>query len=428
MAIEAVTYATVRNPNWIRMLKVLFVVIVYINLTKVLLGSRFFTLAADGLTLCFAIYLMSWRRSRAQPFHGVEKWTLTFMTFALLAMFHPNIPDLTVGMEGYRRLAFQMLGVIVGFSIGGDRRSFFSVVRFLTWISVPVLIYSIKQFVFMSDFDLQLIESNTADIVTVTIFDRIRAFGIFNGPFHLGLFGGFIFWLSFALFREDRKIVYLVIMLLATCSVVASLTRGSIIALVLSVAVIYIFFIKSGRWKTLFSVLVLVPVLVGLFTYFSDELQDVDQVLETVSDVESIGTDSRLESRFHVYEEGLEAVATGPFGYGMGSAGDAMEFYFEPTGRFHMTTHNLFLRAAIEMGWFGLIVYGYLFTFFSLAAWRLNGRDSNMAVVFTGMLFMVLITGITGSTIEAYPMNLIFWIFMGILVRNSLKNSPTWTN
>ncbi|MBX7150645.1 O-antigen ligase family protein [bacterium] len=213
-----------------------------------------------------------------------------------------------------------------------------------------------------------------------------------------------------------RKKIYLWISILAIFSVLVSLTRSSIIALAVSAVIIFVFFVKKDKMIIFLSILVMMIFLYIVMSYYLTEFTEVSQVLETISDFENVSSDHRLQSRFDVYDNGVNAVVLAPLGYGMGSGGDAMEFYFEPTNRFHMTTHNMFLKAGIEMGWFGLAVFVYLFVFFLRSIWKLFKQDSHSAVIFAGMLLIILITGITGSTIEAYPMNLIFWIFMGSLI------------
>jgi O-antigen ligase len=407
--------------RYVAIVKTLLVISIYINITKVLLGSRFFTLIADGFTLCFAVYFLYQSWSHRKKLHSIEKWVLAFLFLGLAEIFHPNIPGVAVGMEGYRRLAFQMLGVLIGFRVITDRRTLVSVVKFVVIISVPVLLYAVKQFFNMSAFDEKLMESNTADVLTYSIFDRIRAFSIFNGPFHLGIFGGFIFWLSFFVYRETGKKILLWVSVLAALSVLVSLTRSSIIALAGSGIVIFIIFVKKDKVVILSSILAVILALYVILRSYSSEFEDMNQVLETISDWENVSSDHRLESRFDVYDIGVDIVTSAPFGYGMGSGGDAMESYFEPGNRFHMTTHNMFLKAAVETGWFGLAIYLYLFILFGRNIWALFKRDAHSAILFAGMLLIILITGITGSTMEAYPMNLIFWIFMGALTSMSDK-------
>jgi O-antigen ligase len=398
-------------------LKVLAFSALYINLSKVYFGSRFFAIIVDFLTVFLASRIFFRSSIPNLKFTAVEKAVLMFMSLSLIAVFHPNVPELSVGLEGYRRIAFQMLGFFIGFRYLTREQDLTSLLKFVVLVSIPILAYGVKQFFITSDFDLRLLEMNTADIGSNTIFGKLRAFGIFNGPFHLGIYSGFVFWMAFALYKKSANRFYLIVLILASLAVLASLTRSSVIALLGSVILYFLVTLNRQKLKLGIGLVILVLIAYPIVGNVFDEISELDQFFQTISEYQNLSQDERFQSRFHVYQEGIDALINGPLGYGMGSAGDAMEMYFEPTGRFHITSHNLFLRAGIETGWMGLIIIIGLFLFFLRAIWGLRHKNEALFPLFFGMLLVILVTGITGSTIEAYPMNLIFWIFMGIVSR-----------
>jgi O-antigen ligase len=111
-----------------------------------------------------------------------------------------------------------------------------------------------------------------------------------------------------------------------------------------------------------------------------------------------------------------------PLGTGMGSSGDAMESYFEPYGAIHVTSHNLLLRVALETGFPGLILFLLIAGWVGYAVVVLKRTDDRpVTITFFGMCLIVFITGITGSTLGAYPANLIFWTLSGGAVGLSLR-------
>jgi O-antigen ligase len=96
--------------------------------------------------------------------------------------------------------------------------------------------------------------------------------------------------------------------------------------------------------------------------------------------------------------------------------------YFEPYGKMHVTSHNMFLWVLLETGIVGLVLFlsvGYQI----IKATRnlLKRGESVIGAVGIGMLLIIFIAGITGSTIGAYPVNLLFWALCGGLCAYSYR-------
>jgi O-antigen ligase len=291
------------------------------------------------------------------------------------------------------------------------------VVRLIAITSLPILVYAVRQFFVLSEVDYAIIESNTAAMNTWMLFGKVRAFGIFNGPFHLGLYSGIVFWIALGLYVETKRNFYIAVAAAAVLACLASLTRSSIIALSASFPIV-LFYTFRRHWVRA----IWITILAGLIAFVSiqvlrNKYEELDLLYETVLSFRRMAEDTRLVSRYEGYERSFAAVKSNPFGLGMGSAADAMEYYFEPHNKIHITSHNLFLRIVLETGWLGLLLFlAILGQMLACVRSLERSGDSVAALMLLGPLAIVLITGISGSTIGAYPINLLFRSLCGLLV------------
>ena len=397
----------------------------YANLARVALGSRYVLLVADSLLMVLVLYTASLRLLAGQLPTAVEAAVLALLGLGAAAIMHPNIPDFRTGIEGFRQTLYQMSAVSVGVALLGTRRRMMHFLSIVAVLAVPILLWAVKQFIAISALDLAIIGANTADIYTWQIFGKVRAFGFFSGPFHMGLFAGFVFWIGAALYFESRRRIWLVLAALSFLAGLATLTRGSLIAMCGSVPVVLFFVFPRARLRVAAATaVVLAGIGLGLYL-LSSHVDAVGSVVESVLTLSELSDDSRLVGRFDGYREGIAAVATHPFGIGMGSAADALGHYFDPYKYVHITSHNMFLRMALETGWMGLGLFMAIL-WLALRAARRTARmgDHPMAMLLMGWPAIVLITGITGSSINAFPVNLLFWLIVGGAVRLTAHSGP----
>jgi len=405
---------TSRRNVLLILLSAALVLSLYINLGKVLLGSRYFTLLADAAVGALGGWVILSHLLSGKRFQMIELFAAAFMILGLLLILHPNVPTYLAGIEGYRSLMFQMVGLFVGLRAVRERTDFFFLLKVVSIAALPILLYAIKQFFVLSSLDYALIASNTAGLDTWQLFGKVRAFGLFNGPFHLGLCGGIVFWLAVALWLEGKRKGWLVVALVAALACVASLTRSSLIALIGSIPIVLFIVYRRFRFKVAVTTIA-VAAIIGVSSFFlRTEWEELGRLMDSISSLESISEDSRLTTRFEGYQRAASVVIEHPLGIGMGAAGDAMAHYFEPYGKIHVTSHNLFLWVLLETGILGLALFLFV-AYYLIKAVRTLLKRSELTVSAgsTGMLLIIFIAGITGSTIGAYPINLLFWTLCG---------------
>jgi O-antigen ligase len=279
------------------------------------------------------------------------------------------------------------------------------------------LLYAVKQFFVISDFDQAMIDSTAADIDTWKLLGKIRAFGLFSGPFHLGIFAAIIFWIAVAMRMQTRQRRYTILATIAVAACIASLTRASLVALIVSIPVVLFLIMRHERKKVLLTTAVVLAVAISGFHIAKATSSTVASVVEGYSVLESLQDDGRLQGRFDDYTHAIRMFSDNPLGAGMGSASDALGSHFTASGGEHLTSHNLLLWVGIETGIIGLLLFLGLLTTIGLAIRKLIKLDDRpMAAAACGAMVTVLITGLTGSTLSAYPVNLIFWTLSGCYI------------
>ncbi|HOP07001.1 MAG TPA: O-antigen ligase family protein [candidate division Zixibacteria bacterium] len=399
-----------------RALLFLLVGAMFINVAKVALGSRYWILLADVVTGVLFLWVTITGLLQGRKWLRIEWLFLAFITIGLAELFNPNVPSMVAGIEGFRRLIFQMLIFFVAVAAATNREYVIKTVHLIGLCAIPILLYGIKQFFFLSGFDYALISANTASIDTWQIFGKTRAFSIFNGPFHLGLFSGFMFWVALTLYAEKKRAWPITLAVLSVLACLASLTRSSVVALAGSIPIVLFFIYRQRRMKIVWITLIVLVVLILIGWILTGLFPEVGMLFGSLSSLDDMSQGTRFTSRFEGYAHGWSLLKSHPAGLGMGSAADAMEQYFEPANKIHVTSHNLFLRVALETGWPGLILFLLMVLLLAQAAFRLRGEgDLPAAMLLSGPLTVIMIAGLTGSSLGAYPINLLLWAFCGLL-------------
>jgi len=118
----------------------------------------------------------------------------------------------------------------------------------------------------------------------------------------------------------------------------------------------------------------------------------------------NVTDDTRFLNRFSGYKKILEAFLKKPI----------------------ITSHNMFLKVLIETGLIGIIIYMIFFFMWFKRAFNLlkykNNWVRNLSVLIISIVIVLLMNGLTSSAVEAYPINLYIWFFMGMLIKVWILN------
>jgi O-antigen ligase len=226
---------------------------------------------------------------------------------------------------------------------------------------------------------------------------------------------------------NQRRYSALAVLAVAAC--VASLTRASMIALAVSVPVVLFLVLRHQRFRIAWITLLIIVTSIAGFYVARASSDTIASVVEGYSVLESLQDDGRLQGRFSDYSQALRMLTESPLGSGMGCASDAMGSHFAATGGQHLTSHNLLLWVAVETGIIGLLLFLGVLSIIALAIKKLiQIEDRPIAMAACGALTVILITGFTGSTLSAYPVNLIFWTLSGCYIGYLRLKEPALRN
>lgn len=347
----------------------------------------------------------------SKPVDDTANITLLVLTaiivgIAALEILNPNVPSLDVGLIGFRKSATFLLGVAMGLGWRGSRLSGLK----LAWgclLAEAVISLGIH-------LALPSIENSIgrrSGIYTRTIGGVERMQGLLGGPFHVSMLGAFLFLSAFApsvVIRQRWLRVTAAVVGLAC--VYFSQVRVGMVTIAIGALILPIVTGSARRWVgRLFSVAA-----VGLLAViFIDPLNEYARKVTALRVLLDNGLDdSRFTARFGSWSNGLDMVDRSPLvGFGSGSAGDTMNDYF--VGFEFVTSHNMFLKYAVEGGVFQMMLFLFLCIGLGLAVRR--RRDPTGFGLAAGLT--VLVFGATGSAVEALPVSLGLAVIMGLCAR-----------
>ncbi|HUT23328.1 MAG TPA: O-antigen ligase family protein [Sumerlaeia bacterium] len=402
-----------------------FVGACFISGLKPVVPNEFLLLAFDLLLYGFVFFVALDRLVRGEALFGGPGagairlsafLALAFFLISLLEILNPNVPDLEFALRGFRKTAFTIVGFFAAlwlFRTPSDLRAAWKALGFA---GLPVCAYGVKQVFFFSSYDRRMLDIMRADVYTMQ-FEGFRAFSILSGPFHLGMFGCVVAVIALYFMREGRKSFWAVLYALAFACVVAAKTRTNLLVFFVA-SLLYVFLttdsaVRLIRNWTLVALFLIPLLLVG----YVARIEGFERLIVSIARMHE---DERLLRRFETYPAIWQAIVDRPFlGYGMGSAGDTLE---TELGLVHFTTHNLLFKVLIETGVLGaLSFFGLLIAslcLYSRIRWnRKRSPDTHrLAALHLGVIVVVLMNGLVGSGIEAYPVNLFFWFAVGGIV------------
>lgn len=397
---------------------IIFIAVMYINLIKIFTEFRYTPIIFDAAIFLFLstilIYLIT---SHGRIGYDIaELLVLLFLGTSVIQIFNPNVPSLIAGFEGFRKTSYHMLMILLGIYAVRSVADIDKILRALCWASVPVLLYGIKQHFFFSSFDERIITLNYAGTDTYHILGDMRAMSIFSGPFHFGMFSGVILMLSFFLFYQTNSKKYLILISLSVLSIFLSITRTNIIAALIALLFATTFYANKKQFRLIFTLL--------LFAIFTGAI-----LLMIFSPLfHKLEADQRLLARFTSWNISWRSFLQNPIiGYGMGSSGDTLlQLYNYKT---HITAHNLFLKILHETGLIGLLVYFAIFVAYFKTAYQLLReprfkRLRSYTVCLISVALILLVNAMFGSTVEAYPVNVYIWFFIGALFKVKFLEAP----
>lgn len=396
------------------------------GLIKALTGIRYGPLLIDVILVMLLISSIAVRFVNDYPkIRFLDLLALSFILIALLEIFNPNIPSFQAGIEGFRKFSFMIIGFFIGRYVIRTVTTINRIVWVLIIISFLISLYGIKQYMLPTNIDFRLIDLSSASRVTYLMGGHIRAFSTLSGPFHLGIYLVCSLLLILSIFLRNRRFwfVALVLGIPQLIALLMTVTKSNWAALVAGGAVLIILasrqpirsFIRLSILGIIlfFSILLLFEV-----TKTIPQLRTINEGLQAIVNPLNAPT---MIIRFELWRDSILPLLKNAmwFGYGTGSAGEGLSNLFTNSNSIFVSAHNLFLKVQMELGLVGLVSFS-IFLFISVIhIWKVNQNLRIPSLIIfrdwtLGFTVAILVSGLTSSILDAYPVNFIFWLLLGI--------------
>lgn len=329
-----------------------------------------------------------------------------FCAYWAVLVLHPNIPSVSVGLQGWVKSCLIVVGVLLGavwIKSTELARKFL-----LICLNVACLI-SIVIHVAFPAFETSV--ARTAYAATGMFGGQLRMQGIFAGPFHVALAGSFLFLYGLLSMGESRSrwLTY-ISMVVGVVALQMSLVRTGYVVILGGILVGLMITPIRRRLLGVFrpaGIGLILAVLVVEIVFHPIQNSIVES--EVFGSIFGISSDTRFAGRVVTWGDSWEMILASPlFGYGSGSAGDTLGVFFADGG--HVTSHNVLLKYLIEGGLVG----------FSLAAWfvvslvRAIRKAGPVGPDVLAAATCLIGFGFVGSTVESIPVSVILGILLGI--------------
>lgn len=411
---------------WI--LPILITLASFNGLIKALSGVRYGPLVIDAVLVILLAASLAERLMQNRLKIGIlDVLAAVFIVITILEMFNPNIPSFQAGLEGFRKFAF----MIIGFFIGRYIVNITALKRLIGALligSFIISLYGIKQFMLPSALDYRLIELSTASPITYMMGGHIRAFSTLPGPFHLGIYLVCVLLLLFAIWQRypNKRLSVVILGIPMLVALIMTVTKSNWAGLLAGVLTLILLNSKQPfrlAWR-LFSfgfIILMAGYLLLRISATTPGLQTVYAGLQALLNPLDAPT---IKFRLDLWNETvIPLIKNSPwFGYGTGSAGEGLGNLFENTSSIYITSHNLYFKIQIELGLLGVLWFFGFILYTLVYIWRVRRRlrDPFLKIVSDWTLaFVVAVTvaGLTGAILDAYPVNLIFWLLLGVSTR-----------
>lgn len=347
--------------------------------------------------------------------HERAVWLLLLGIGAVLAawaaqMVNSNIPSFEVGLLGWRKTCFALVGVGIGATLPPANRHRWE--RLLIGLLLVGLSVSLISHYLVPNIERSIMRA--ADVSTGQFGGRDRLQGIYAGPFHVALASAFL--TTTAMSPERGRLVRVLSAAVGVVALLASNVRTGILATALVGLLAFLAVPRGGARLRRLSLLI-----AGGVAVLALGVGSVVAENPAVESLSSSTTDTRFRNRFDTWQQGFEMIRDRPVaGHGSGSAGDTLGPRFAPLGR-HVTSHNVPLKLLVEGG---LVAGGIAVAVWSAVLTSVTIRLRTQLLAASAALLLIIF-GLTGAIIEAHPIAFYLAILVGIGWRGAHGGSPT---
>ena len=349
--------------------------------------------------------------------NGIDLLVGAYFGLALAEIFNPNVANVTVGVEGFRKSAMMCMGYFAIRASGA--RDAWTFVKVAAVLSIPAMLMGVRQFLWPLPFDIAIIDSSSVSSATFNEAGTLRAFSPTSGPFLFGLVASVCLIAAITAFMAGR-FRWIAVAFLAFVALAMSITRANIVATAIGVIVVTITYQWSAGRKTFALTLAVGSLFAASVATLIGSLIGGAEFGRTIAELAAGAdplNDRNFATRVSLWSDFMSAIATNPIvGYGTSSAADGFGVPYALAGGQYFNPHSIYFKAILEMGALGLVLLIAILLTLLIATVRC--RDPFLRAVGLGVFTLVVVSGISGQMLDAYPFNLAFWTLAGYVINS----------
>lgn len=409
-----------------RTVKAMFAIGCFAGLLKVLAGS--ISLLTADLILFALVFIFHPRpEAGAASKDGIVIRMALFLAAALIGLgfcqsFNPNVPSPSTGLFYFRISTYPFMCVFIGYKLMRIPSEVPGIYRFILGICTPICaVYALVQSFQLDPLSIKMVKH--LGWGQFGSLGSYRVVGFLQGPVQLGLLSamGAAYFLAKNIFLDRFRLSSSLILLLLSVSLVASMSRASLLGFLTFVLLISMLCLPRLRRKARlasfaihFAFLSVIPAtaiaLVG-------DLETVELLASRLETLGNLGQDNSFqEGRIINWKNKvIPALLENPLGRGNGSTGTSRLVEDEGYSERIMETESLYFALAMELGWFGLASAAPLFLMAIAGAFLVlkNGSPSPGPEV-AAVIWVFAFAGITSPNMSAFPVTWLFFVSVPI--------------
>jgi O-antigen ligase len=299
-----------------------------------------------------------------------------------------------------------------------DRKRTDQVVRWFLWLGIAALTLSLLFYFGGMDF-LYIRGLDVADdTLNTTIQTRLGspAWGASN--YFASIFLLFLpvyFSLAMTSAKQKDRVLYGLVTAAGLIAFFFTFSRGGYVSLIVGAAM-GLFLVGRQRIPSVRAILTIatLTVLTGLFMWFAvSNFPDFQEVILQIPNRVLVLDDENTLSRLYFFQAAYASILSNPLGLGTGNFSVLPQLG-------GMNVHNIYLQMALEIGWFGFLIFVLMLGLLFLENWGLLRRLKNtlhepLAIGFV-VSFIAILVNIAGqASFEGVIFGWVFWMTQGLV-------------
>lgn len=363
----------------------------------------------------------------AKFYHPLSLVIVLWVLFGFISFLNPIAPSQMAWVYSFRAVFLLYIIYFVAVEVITSYERLRNFLYFIVGMGLLTALYGLKQefFGFM-DMELEWLSADSTRFHLIVQWGRYRIFSFCSDPTTFGtlmaFLGIFSLVISLGHFHMRTRIIAF---LISVVMFVAILYCGSRTPFLLVPVGMAMYLILNFRPQVLLSIFGLVLFTSAILLVFNDH-PVVHRVLSAFQFWNLDSMQVRLQNQAYIQS----FIKSNPFGGGMGSTGIWGQ-RFSPHNWLSNFAHDSgYVRTAVELGWIGLLLYSVLlFTTMRYAIkYSFEVEDPKIRDIYhavTSSLFVLLVGSYAQELYTLLPISIIYYFFLGIIVRAKDLNSKT---